>query len=94
MVPETKTGLSVRGLLSCPSKRVGKEQGNSYYLSSVQLLSPVRLFATPWTVACQASLSITNISGLSQRQSIEISCPLILSVDGASNQGPHILLSF
>ena len=28
--------------------------------SSVQLLSCVRLFATPWTVARQASLSITN----------------------------------
>ena len=28
--------------------------------SSVQLLSHVRLFATPWIAACQASLSITN----------------------------------
>ena len=28
--------------------------------SSVQLLSRVQLFATPWTAACQASLSITN----------------------------------
>ena len=28
--------------------------------SSVQLLSHVQLFSTPWTVACQASLSITN----------------------------------
>ena len=27
---------------------------------SVQLFSHVRLFATPWTAACQASLSITN----------------------------------
>ena len=27
---------------------------------SVQLLSRVRLFATPWIAACQASLSITN----------------------------------
>ena len=27
-------------------------------LSSVQLLSCVRLFATPWTVACQAPLSM------------------------------------
>ena len=30
--------------------------------SSVQLLSRVRLFVTPWTTACQASLSITNSS--------------------------------
>ena len=29
-------------------------------LSSVQLLSHVRLFATPWTAEHQASLSITN----------------------------------
>ena len=29
-------------------------------ISSVQLLSPVWLFATPWTTARQASLSITN----------------------------------
>ena len=28
--------------------------------SSVQLLSHVWLFVTPWTAACQASLSITN----------------------------------
>ena len=31
-----------------------------YTLSSVQSLSHVRLFATPWTAARQASLSITN----------------------------------
>ena len=29
--------------------------------SSVQLLSRVQLFETPWTAACQASLSITSI---------------------------------
>ena len=38
--------------------------------SSVQLLSHVRLFATPWTAACQASLSITNSRACS------ITCPL------------------
>ena len=32
----------------------------SHWFSSVQSLSRVRLFATPWTAACQASLSITN----------------------------------
>ena len=31
---------------------------------SVQLLSRVRLFATPWIAACQASLSITNSRSL------------------------------
>ena len=33
---------------------------NLNHFSSVQSLSCVRLFATPWTVAHQASLSITN----------------------------------
>ena len=32
----------------------------SFLSSSVQSLSPVRLSETPWTAACQASLSITN----------------------------------
>ena len=32
----------------------------SYRFSSVQVLSRVQLFATPWAVACQASLSITS----------------------------------
>ena len=32
----------------------------SLSFSSAQLLSHVRLFATPWTAACQGSLSITN----------------------------------
>ena len=33
-------------------------------LTSVQSLSPVQLFATPWTAAHQASLSITNSQSL------------------------------
>ena len=33
-------------------------------LSSIQLLRRVRLFATPWTAAHQASLSITNSQSL------------------------------
>ena len=35
------------------------------HISSVQSLSGVRLFATPWTAAHQASLSITNLCCLS-----------------------------
>ena len=34
------------------------------FFSSVQSLSCVRLFANPWTAACQASLSITNSQSL------------------------------
>ena len=40
-------------------------------LSSVQSLSPVRLFAIPWTVARQASLSITNSWSSPKPMSIE-----------------------
>ena len=40
-------------------------------ISSVQLLSRVRLFATPWTAARQASLSITNFQSPPKLMSIE-----------------------
>ena len=40
-------------------------------LSSVQLLSRVRLFATPWVAARQASLSITNSQSSRKLTSIE-----------------------
>ena len=55
--------------------------------SSVQSLSHVRLFATPWTAAFQASLSITNSWSLLKLMSIEsvipsnhlvLCCPLLL----------------
>ena len=36
----------------------------SAVISSVQLLSRVQLFMTPWAAACQASLSITNSRSL------------------------------
>ena len=42
-----------------------------YWNQSVQLLSRVRLFATPWIAACQASLSITNSQNLHKLMSIE-----------------------
>ena len=54
---------------------------------SVQSLSPVWLFAMPWTVACQASLSITNSQSLLKLMSIQsvmqsnhliLCCPLLL----------------
>ena len=44
-------------------------------VSSVQSLSPVQLFATPWTAACQASLSITNSQSLLKLMSIESVMP-------------------
>ena len=42
------------------------------YFSSVHLLSCVRLFATPWTAAHQASPSITNFQSLLKLMSIEL----------------------
>ena len=47
----------------------------NYLFSSVQLLSHVRLFATPWTAACQASLSITSSWSLLKLMSIESVMP-------------------
>ena len=51
-----------------------------YYLyltniSSVQLLSRVQLFATPWITARKASLSINNSQSLSKLTSIELVMP-------------------
>ena len=43
--------------------------------SSVQLLSHVQFFATPWTSARQASLSITNSQSLLKLLSIELVMP-------------------
>ena len=57
------------------------------YISSVQSFSHVRLFATPWIAAHQASLSITNSQSLLKLMSIEsvmpfnhliLCCPLLL----------------
>ena len=58
-----------------------------WYIISVQSLSCVQLFATPWTAACQASLSITSSWSLLRVMSIEsvmpynhliLCCPLLL----------------
>ena len=43
--------------------------------SSIQLLSPVQLFATPWTTARQAFLSITNSRSLLKVMSMELLMP-------------------
>ena len=47
----------------------------SVQFSSVQSLTRVRLFATPWTAARQASLSITNSRSLPKLMSIESVMP-------------------
>ena len=59
------SAASVEIIMWCPFYRV----------SSVQLLSCVLLFVTPWTAACQASLSITNSRSLLKLMSIESVMP-------------------
>ena len=51
---------------------------NIYSFSSVQF-SHVWLFATPWTAACQASLSITNSQSLLKLMSITLMMPSTIS---------------
>ena len=48
---------------------------NYIFFSSVESLSRVQLFATSWTAACQASLSITNSQSLLKLMSIESVMP-------------------
>ena len=48
---------------------------HTLYFSSVQLLSHVQLFATPWTATCQASLFITNSQSLFKLMSIKLVMP-------------------
>ena len=55
--------------------------------SSVQLLGYVRLFATPWTAARQASLSITNSWSLLKLMPIESVRPGVLQSMGLQTVG-------
>ena len=65
------------GLQSVGSQRVRHNwiSMHAYWctgISSVQSLSRVWLFVTPWTAACQASLSINNSQSLLKLMSIEL----------------------
>ena len=59
------------------------------YFSSVQSMSCVQLFATPWTEACQASLPITNSQILLKLLSIQSSHPLSSPSLSAFNLSQH-----
>ena len=61
--------------------------------SSVQSLSRVQLFATPWTAAHQASLSINNSWSLLKLMSIELVMPSQLSHPLSSPSLPTFNLS-
>ena len=60
-------------LLGCPFHKMITPLPQHF--SSVQSLSHVRLFATLWTAACQAALSITNSRSLPKFMSIESVMP-------------------
>ena len=51
------------------------DENLTFFFSSVQSLSHAQLFATPWAVALQASLSITNSRSLLKLMSIESVMP-------------------
>ena len=61
---------------NCPLTEIALQGHCSFsahaQFSSVQSRSCVWLFATPWTIACQASLSITNSRSLLKLMSIEL----------------------
>ena len=59
-------------ILQCVKISQGR---NLLQLSSVQLLSRVRFFATLWTAACQASLSITKSRTLLKLMSMDSVMP-------------------
>ena len=62
---------------------------HSYQFSSVQSLSHVRLFATPWIAVRQASLSITNSRSSLRLTSIESVMPSSHLIPPAPNPSQH-----
>ena len=58
-----------------PQRAFGKTVWNNTRFNSVQSLSRIRLFATPWTAAHQASLSITSSQSLPKLMPIESAMP-------------------
>ena len=67
-------GIKPRSLALQVDSSLSEPPGKPIF-SSVQLLNHVRLFVTPWTAACQASLSITNSQSLPNLMSIESVMP-------------------
>ena len=81
-IEEEKTEALLCISLSLLQKRINHEVSVVFFkrivtvlFSSVQLLSCVQLFATPWAAACQASMSITNSWSLLKLMSIESVMP-------------------
>ena len=62
-------------MISTAQIKLARLRDISCLFSSVQSFSRVRLFATPWIAACQASLSITNSQSLLKLMPIELVMP-------------------
>ena len=83
----TTKGIQDRGITFRKFIVLFGKTGSQIRICSVQSLSRVRLFATPWITARQASLSITNSQSLLKLMPIEsvmrsshliLCCPLLL----------------
>ena len=76
-----RVGMSLPGLIKANAEKLTKTTGMEHekniesHFSSVQPLSHVQLFATPRTVAYQASLSITKSQNLLKLMSMESVMP-------------------
>ena len=73
--PRDQTHISVSPALAGRFFTISATCEAPIQFSSVQSLSQVQLFATPWTAACQASLSITNSQSLFKLMSIKSMMP-------------------
>ena len=73
MMPHAEGPASVTSLRLCLSGLF--PQNMRFAIAVVQSFIHVQLFATPWTVACQASLSIINSRSLLKLMSIKSGMP-------------------
>ena len=71
----SSTGNSLLNQEVSRCQNIRKHRKGMSDTTSVQSLSLVSLFATAWTAACQASLSITNSQSLLKLMSIEFVMP-------------------
>ena len=72
ILPFTITWLNLEDIIL---SEISQTQKDKYYIISVQPLSHVRLFVTPWTSPRQASLSIINSWSWNKLMSIESVMP-------------------
>ena len=75
LIPETLNFLPLQGCMYVLFPWIWVTVYLPLWFSSVQSLSRVWLFATPWNAALQASLSITNSWSLPKLRSIELVMP-------------------